>query len=160
MFRRATNIIQSPVVGAGGDFLQNDDRVLKHPCGRGRWNVDLFATHEVQAERHERHLFDFGPDVFAGHRASPMSTNRFVMFPYASIRRSRRNGQCVRLNSTFSRSQGTTMTSSLSTAARVTTWPLGLATKDWPQNWMPSSFTGLPSGPRTFSRPMRLGAQT
>ena len=38
------------------------------------------------------------------------SLKRLVSAPYASIRRSRRNGQCVRLNSTFARSQSTTIT--------------------------------------------------
>ena len=40
------------------------------------------------------------------------------------------------------------------------TWPFGPATNDWPQNSMPSGFTGLPFGPATFSRPMRFGEHT
>ena len=62
--------------------------------------------------------------IIASASQSLASTNRFVIFPYASIRRSRRNGQCVRLNSTFSRSHGTTMTSSLSTDARLHDLPV------------------------------------
>src|SRR5437868_14785821 len=122
----------------------------------------------MQAEGNERLFVDLGAYIFAGHGwafwGSPEdaveSMNRLVMSPYASIRRSRRKGQCVRLNSTLSRSQGTTTTSSRSTDARWTTWPLGAATKDWPQNWMPSAETGLPSWPTMCSTPMRFGATT
>ena len=41
--------------------------------------------------------------------------------------------------------------------ARSTTWPLGEATNDWPQNTMPSLSTGLPLVSLMISWPMRLG---
>lgn len=106
--------------------LKDEYRVLKHPGSRGGRNVDRLTTYEVQTERRERLFLKLGSNVFTCHKLfSPghvaASTNRLVMFPYASIRRSRRKGQWVRLNSTFSRSHGTTSTSSLSTGALATT---------------------------------------
>ena len=60
--------------------------------------------------------------------------------------RSRRNGQCVRLNSTRARSQSASTTCSRATDARCMTAPSGEAMNDWPQNSMPSGFTGFPFG--------------
>lgn len=68
------------------------------------------------------------------HSSTHHTRNRFVRSPYASMRRSRRNGQCVRLNSTFARSHSTTIASGLSMLARFTTCPFGCAMNDCPQN--------------------------
>src|SRR2546423_1657697 len=59
------------------------------------------------------------------HAELAESIKRRVRSPFASIRRSRKNGQCVRLNSTRSRSHGVTITSSRSIDALNLTVPSG-----------------------------------
>ena len=84
---------------------------------------------------------------FRWHEDSSYSpSQRLRMGWYASMRRSRRNGQLRRVSSLFAGSHSTTRISSLSLEASATIWPKGSATKELPQNSRPGSpFAGLPS---------------
>src|SRR5436190_4306008 len=75
-------------------------------------------------------------------------SQRFRIGWYASMRRSRRNGQLRRVSSLFTGSHSTTRISSLQLEASETIWPNGSATNELPQNSSPGSpFSGWPSNP-------------
>src|SRR5262249_6610201 len=64
---------------------------------------------------------------------------RLLSPPYASTRRSRRNGQLRRTSSSRRRSHGTTSSSSRSCVVRPSKRPKGSLTNDWPQKSNPPS---------------------
>src|SRR5690606_16449488 len=73
------------------------------------------------------------------------SRRRFSRSPYASMRRSRRNGQPRRTPPTSARSPSPTSVSARSADARAMTRPNGSATNDWPQK------VSRPSTPMRFT---------
>src|SRR5260370_33059466 len=84
----------------------------------------------------------------AGRRENHSPSQRLGMGWYASMRRSRRNGQLRRVSSLSAGSHSTTKISSLSLEASERMRPKGSATKEFPQNSRPASpFSSFPSKP-------------
>src|SRR6185436_18426886 len=93
---------------------------------------------------HDHRDADVAHEVYQAvvHLHSP---NRRRSPSYASMRRSRRNGQFCRVSSIFVRSHSTTSTSSFSADAFAMMRPNGSTTNDCPQKF------SLPSRPTRFT---------
>src|SRR5712664_1538982 len=115
-------------------------RVGLRQCLHRRKN--LTQRHREHRERREESLQRLRKEGYF----SP--SQRLRIGGYASMRRSRRNGQLRRVSSLFAGSHSTTRISSWSFAASERTCPKGSATNELPQNCSPGSpLSGLPSNP-------------
>src|ERR1043166_3793018 len=164
------------IVEGINDLLMKEGRRGRHdkfsiPKFRGYIAFRQFGDHLVKRPLTVRRLSCRRPGLCRNHGSNKLaneptvkrlpawmihlnqSINRFVSPAYASIRRSRRNGQCVRVVSSCPRSTGTISVSSWSALAWARISPKVPATKLCPQN-------SRPAPPAGRSWPIRLGTAT